>query len=621
MDREGSALLERVAEASAARDREVAASPGRRRAEGIVHTPAALARFVAAEADAALRTHLGLPLGLADRRVALVDPAVGTGAFLAAAFDLAGSRRGGPAACLGFDLDEPALEAARASLGEAFASRAWPLELTRLDTLGAEPVAPAEVAVVMGNPPWAARSGSSARAPSDALLADFRRDDRGAPLGERKSGVLSDDYVRFFRWGAEVVRRAPGGGVLALVTNASFVDGPVHRAMRAALLRWFAWVDVLDLGGSALVARDAVGDAGAGRDENVFPVRPKVAVTIATRPPSHGELLPAAAVRFTRLRGSRAEKLARLAERLEARAFEPHAPLFVLAPGGDVRFPEDAVPLPALFPFHREGVQTNRDDVCVDRDRDALLARLRAFAERATPEAARRAAQALAHYDPERARAAVARALAADPDGTEGLSVRPIAYRPFDVRFVAPVAPLCHRPRPDLIEAMARSSFALLTVRKDRGERAWTHFGAAAMVPDNCFLSARSSCRTRAFPTHGPGGSPNRDAAAASALFGECGEVRVEDALDYALGLLAAAPYRARYGELLLRDYPRVLAPPSRAAFDAVREAGAAVRAAFLTPPSAGAAPVVVGHHAVRPSADFARAIEAASRAFSAIER
>ena len=40
--------------------------------------------------------------------------------------------------------------------------------------------------------------------------------------------------------------------------------------------------DVVDLGGSALVARDALGEGGAERDENVFPVRPKVAVTIAS---------------------------------------------------------------------------------------------------------------------------------------------------------------------------------------------------------------------------------------------------------------------------------------------------------------------------------------------------
>src|SRR5690606_21336320 len=132
------------------------------------------------------------------------------------------------------------------------------------------------VALVLGNPPWAAKSGSAARAASDALLADFRRDERGAPLDQRKLGVLPDDYVRFLRWGAEVVRRAPGGGALAMVTNGSYLDGAVHRGVRAALLRWFAWVDIIDLGGSALLAREP----GSAPDQNVFGVRPGPAVIV-----------------------------------------------------------------------------------------------------------------------------------------------------------------------------------------------------------------------------------------------------------------------------------------------------------------------------------------------------
>ncbi|MBC7173826.1 MAG: hypothetical protein H5U40_15405, partial [Polyangiaceae bacterium] len=342
------ALLDVVAAASAARDLVVAKAPGRRSAEGIVHTPAGLARFVAREADAALREQLGLPLGLADGRVAIIDPSVGTGAFLAAAFELAAGRRSRPAACMGHDLDAAALEACEGALGAAFAERGWPLALERVDTLGLEGESPGEVAVVIGNPPWAARSGTSERVKSDRLLADFRRDESGAPLGERKIGVLSDDYVRFFRWGAEVVRRAPGGGVLALVTNGSFLDGPVHRAMRASLLKWFARVDVIDLGGSALVAREAGADAI--RDENVFAVRPKVAVTVASRPAGHGELLPSATVHYARLRGPRGEKLDRLGEPLATGALEVTPPLYVFAPGSGARFPASAIPLPDLFP-------------------------------------------------------------------------------------------------------------------------------------------------------------------------------------------------------------------------------------------------------------------------------
>src|SRR5690606_16504947 len=99
-------------------------------------------------------------------------------------------------------------------------------------------------------------------------MDEFARDAMGAPLRTGKLGVLSDDYVRFFHWALSLVKAAPGGGVVAMVTNSSFLEGPGHRGMRHAILRASASVDVLDLGGSSLTARR---DAPDG---NLFGVRP-----------------------------------------------------------------------------------------------------------------------------------------------------------------------------------------------------------------------------------------------------------------------------------------------------------------------------------------------------------
>jgi hypothetical protein len=190
--------------------------------------------------------------------------------------------------------------------------------------------------------------------------------------------------------------------------------------------------------------------------------------------------------------------------------------------------------------------------------------------------------------------------------------VRAIAYRPFERRFFAPIAPLCHRPRPSLLEAVDRSDAVLLTVRKDRGERGWYHVASSADVPDNCFLSNRSSCRTRAFPSALPSGAPNLDEAAAAIVFARAErEVAVRDAMDYALGLLAAAGYRARFEAALLRDYPRLLPPPSAVAFEAIRRAGEALRLAFVDDSlvSPNAAGLCIGH--VRP-AEVPRGLDAA---------
>ena len=112
------------------------------------------------------------------------------------------------------------------------------------------------------------------------------------------------------------------------------------------------------------------------------------------------------------------------------------------------------------MPFQREGVQTNRDAVVIDRDRERLLARMRAFArgEAAARSCRRRAA--LRHYDPERARGAV-RARSSATRMASWVDRPALAYRPFDTRWFVPVAPLCHRPRGALIAAIDHAEFAL----------------------------------------------------------------------------------------------------------------------------------------------------------------
>ena len=539
----------RALSAAERRDGEVSAET--RREHGVVHTPPELCRYVAARCDASLKRRLGH--GLGHPRVTLVDPACGPGGFFAAALAVS---EGAPGRVVGLDRDRAALEAASDVLGAEMHRRAWKLELRSGDALASLDVLDdADVLVILGNPPWAGKAATRADL-SESLLEDFRRDADGRRLGERKIGVLSDTYVRFWRWAAEGARRA-NAAVVALVTNASFLDGPVHRGMRSALCRWFDSIDVLDLGGSALVAQ-------AERDENVFGVRPSVAVTVAER---FDRAPTPAKVRVCTIRGTRKQKLAALGVRDPGfAAIDPSRSWRTVPDHAREAYPEGWLALDALFPFHREGVQTNRDAVVIDASESRLRARLQSFVLGLRRPDLEAAWEAKSHYDPERARLAVQ----ATPE-----CVRPIAYRPWDARFYAAVSPLCHRPRTLLARAMAKSSMALLSVRKDRGERGWRHFGVSRAIPDNCFLSARSSCRTRAFPTHDAEGRPNLGPAAREI----CADA--ERWVAYALAVLASETYQEAFSWLLAQDYPR-LPPPSDGDFAAIASAGHALAALFL---------------------------------------
>ena len=110
---------------------------------------------------------------------------------------------------------------------------------------------------VIGNPPYSV--SSSNKGPwIEGLMQLYKHG-----LNERNMQPLSDDYVKFIRMGQEAVR-SNGKGVLAFISNNSFLDGVLHRKMRASLLSDFDKIYVVDLHGSARkkeVASDGMHDA------------------------------------------------------------------------------------------------------------------------------------------------------------------------------------------------------------------------------------------------------------------------------------------------------------------------------------------------------------------------
>ncbi|MDB4972463.1 MAG: putative helicase, partial [Myxococcaceae bacterium] len=472
--------------------------------------------------------------------------------------------RGARSRLLGFDTDPGALATVQELLAPEARRQGAGLELTCANTLElAAPFAEgSSVRVILGNPPWAARSLSRGGALSDAWLSDFRLDHEGRKLDERRAGVLSDDYVRFFRWALEQAREAQGGAVLCLATNGSFLDGPVHRGMRAALLKAFDRIELVDLGGNSLLSRSEV--AGE-RDDNLFGVRVGAAVTWAVRLPRHLHADEASAqVGFGALRGSLDHKLSALRDApVPLTEHVPDAPWFLFRP--TVRAPQRAgFSIAQAFPFQREGVQTNRDAIAVAHTRAELEQRVWDLAQ------GRLHVPAQPHFDPARARSRLQAALERGEP-----CIAQLAYRPLDLRWFITLPPLCHRPRSELLRAVERSSLCLLAVRKDRGRAPFNLFAAATAPADACFLSTRSSCRTRVFPSHAPDGSPNLSPAIRQQLEERVGrEVNAPEVVAYALSVLGSPAYRAEQRAALQLDYAHLPWPRDAAHFASAVDVG-----------------------------------------------
>jgi predicted helicase len=105
--------------------------------------------------------------------------------------------------------------------------------------------------VVIGNPPYSAISANLT--PQNRRIVDRYRSINGLPIRERSmlqfEKNIQDDYVKFIAISQSAIEASPFG-VVGLVTNHSYLDGPTLRGMRWNLLQTFSRLDTLDLHGN-----------------------------------------------------------------------------------------------------------------------------------------------------------------------------------------------------------------------------------------------------------------------------------------------------------------------------------------------------------------------------------
>lgn len=129
------------------------------------------------------------------------------------------------------------------------------------------------IMVVVGNPPYSVSSSNKGEWIQD-LLKVYKKD-----LNERNIQPLSDDYIKFIRLAENYIEKN-GTGIVAMITNNSFIDGIIHRQMRKHLLETFDDIYILDLHGSSK-KKETCPDGS--KDENVFDIMQGVSINIFVR--------------------------------------------------------------------------------------------------------------------------------------------------------------------------------------------------------------------------------------------------------------------------------------------------------------------------------------------------
>jgi hypothetical protein len=320
-------------------------NPKKRKSRGVWYTPEPVVDFIVRAVDDVLKTEFGLADGLADtsrvtvdwdtgqndakgkpvtirkevHKVQILDPATGTGTFIAKAVQLISERvkRRAPGKWSGYverdllprlhgfellmasyamchlKLDmmltetgyKPSEKPPRLSVWLTNALEPADREVRDLffqplaeEARGASEVKrQTPIMCVIGNPPY---SGVSQNMGDwiTGLIDDYKYVD-GEHFGERKHW-LHDDYVKFIRMAEDVIARNPSGGVLGFITNHGYLDNPTFRGMRWHLLQTFDQIYVLDLHGNA--KKKEVSPDGSS-DKNVFDIQQGVAVIVAVK--------------------------------------------------------------------------------------------------------------------------------------------------------------------------------------------------------------------------------------------------------------------------------------------------------------------------------------------------
>ncbi|MEW5873068.1 MAG: type ISP restriction/modification enzyme [Chloroflexota bacterium] len=598
--------------------------PQQKTKRGEFYTPDPVVSFIVRSVDHLLRTEFDYPDGLADSgtmpwkgqqapRVQVLDPATGTGTFLKYVIQVvwesfynktrklsAAERRARWNQYVrerllprlhGFELKMAPYTIAHMKLGLALQEKGFDFqegerlqvylsnalqpahEVARVDTPAlaheAEQANQVKtgnpVTVVIGNPPYAGHSSNASRNAQGEwnfigqLLQDYYRVD-GQPLGEKNPKWLQDDYVKFLRFGQWCIEQS-GAGILAMITNHSYLDNPTFRGMRQSLMYTFSEIYVLDLHGNSKKKETA---PDGSKDENVFDIQQGVAICLMVRRPGVTRLARVYRADLYGLREFKYEWLIthhRDTGSVEWQELWSQQPYYLFTKQNlDLRREyEQGWKITEIMPLNLLGFQTHRDPVAVSFDPESLYKQVEKYLDR-------------------------------KPSKTEWQEFcQKCDYRPFDKRFVYLGKNVCDRPRLDVESHLFMPNLALNMMRQTKAN-VWRHVLVSSSPTPAVFIEIKDG--SSVFPLYlyssprnprqgtlfdEPMGYenservPNISGSFVSVLQKNFGlrfvsnqsdglydALEPEDVLYYSYAIFHSPAYRERYAEFLKIDFPRL---------------------------------------------------------------
>lgn len=453
------------------------------------------------------------------------------------------------------------------------------------------------VMCVIGNPPYSGESSNKGRWITD-LMIDYKKEPGGKEkLKERNPKWINDDYVKFLRYGQHFIEKN-GSGVLAFINPHGFLDNPTFRGMRWHLLKTYDKIYTIDLHGNSNIKEKC---PDGSPDINVFDIQQGVAITIfiKTGKKKSNEL---GKVFHYDLYGKRDFKYDFLSKK--SLTSVPYTELKIKAPmyymvQKDYKVEEnynDGVSLKELFIKSTIGVQTHRDDLVVDFDKNELISRLNdVFAtEDKSVIIEKYRIKETNHWK-------LNSAIEKEKELKENEIIR-LTYRPFDERFIYYNDSFVDRTRRSVGSEIKDGNFVLNIAKIVKVD--WNHSLITKSIPTAISMDINGTYFTPLYLypkinnqksiEENPTRTPNLNQEIVNEIAEKSGLTFTNekenskntfapiDILDYIYAVLHSPAYREKYKEFLKIDFPRVPYPKDKDNFWHLVKLGGEIRQLHL---------------------------------------
>lgn len=462
------------------------------------------------------------------------------------------------------------------------------------------------VMCVIGNPPYSGISSNKGKWISK-LIEDYKYIE-GVHFKERKHW-LNDDYVKFIRYGQHLVEKN-GSGILAFINPHGFLDNPTFRGMRWNLLKTYDSIYTIDLHGNS-TKKETAPDGSI--DQNIFDIMQGVAITLFVKTGKKKENQFSKIFHYD-LFGERNYKYDYLYSNslcsTNFKQLKPEEPYYFFVPKDtrSLKEYESGFLTSDLFLAQSMGITTARDSFVIDFNKNELEKRINCFTNLEIDDAIIRekyfGTKTAGKYlkgDTRGWKMADARIKISKNNHSQ--YILPIAYRPFDTRNIYYSSSMVDWGREEVMNHLKRQNIALCLVKVGRDVNAHNYL-LSKHITDKSISSSLDN--SNIFPLYLYPDScenqiaieserkPNLNSHIINIIENKLSIIFTEeiekgnntfapiDILDYIYGILHSPTYREKYKEFLKIDFPRIPYPKDKETFWKFVEHGSQLREIHL---------------------------------------